>query len=158
MFIKPSRKIHRVFIRPSLFYNYPHHDNIENTRSLWHLSRDFSDIGYHFFIRKDGTLEYGRDIKKTPAAQKGHNLYTLAICSAWFKRREFYTGTVLIHAKLAGQIDHNYENVSFAPAHCESPKSLVLFLIIKKVLDLDRFGSLNKNDISLTPLINTKPE
>mgnify|MGYP002266959341 CR=1 FL=1 len=28
----------------------------------------------------------------------------------------------------------------------------------RKILDLDRYGSLNKNEISLTPLVSTKPD
>lgn len=27
----------------------------------WHLKRGWSDVGYHYYIRKDGTLELGRD-------------------------------------------------------------------------------------------------
>jgi len=27
----------------------------------WHLTRGWSDVGYHYYIRKDGTLELGRD-------------------------------------------------------------------------------------------------
>jgi N-acetylmuramoyl-L-alanine amidase len=87
MFTKPSRKIHRVFIHCSAS-DHPHHDNIDTIRS-WHVARHFSDVGYHFFIQKDGTLEYGRNIEKTPAAQKGHNLYTLSICIHGLKEENF---------------------------------------------------------------------
>jgi hypothetical protein len=77
MFTKPSRKIHRVFLHCSAS-DYAHHDNVA-TMTKWHLARGFKEVGYHFFIQKDGTLEYGRDVEKTPAAQKRHNLNTLAI-------------------------------------------------------------------------------
>ena len=87
MFTKPSRKIHRVFIHCSAS-DHPHHDNIDTIRS-WHVARHFSDVGYHFFIQKYGTLEYGRNIEKTPAAQKGHNLYTLSICIHGLKEENF---------------------------------------------------------------------
>ena len=72
MFTKPSRKVHRVFIHCSAS-DHTHHDNIDTMKS-WHLARGFSDVGYHFFIQKDGTLEYGRDIEKTPAKEIAVNL------------------------------------------------------------------------------------
>ena len=60
----------------------------------WHLDRKWSDVGYHYFIRKSGKLEVGRDIEKTPAAQGGNNTGTIAIClhgldKANFKKAQF---------------------------------------------------------------------
>lgn len=48
---------------------------------LWH-TRDngWSDIGYHFVIRRDGTLEPGRDVSKVGAHAKGHNSHSIGIC------------------------------------------------------------------------------
>ena len=155
MFSKPSRKVHRVFIHCSAS-DYAHHDNIDTMKS-WHLARGFSDVGYHFFIQKDGTLEYGRDIEKTPAAQKGHNLYTLAICMHGLKEENFTQKQFDTLNKLAIQIDHNYENVSFH-GHCEVSKKACPVFNYRKVLDLGRYGSLNKNEISLTPLVSTKAD
>lgn len=119
------------------------------------MGRGFSDIGYHFFIQKDGTLEYGRDIEKTPAAQKGHNLYTLAICMHGLKEENFTQAQFDTLHTLAYQIDQNYENISFH-GHCEVSKKACPVFKYKKVLDLDRFGSLNKNKITLTLLVSTK--
>jgi len=155
MFQKPSRKIHRVFIHCSAS-DHPHHDNIETIKS-WHLNRGFTDVGYHFFIQKDGTLEYGRDIEKTPAAQKGHNLYTLAICMHGLKEENFTQAQFDTLKKLAVQIDHNYENISFH-GHCEISKKACPVFNYRKVLDLSRYGSLNKNEITLTPLASTKAD
>lgn len=45
----------------------------------WHLNRGFSDIGYHYVIRKDGTLEYGRSIMFEGAHVRGHNDYTIGV-------------------------------------------------------------------------------
>jgi len=123
----------------------------------WHLARGFSDVGYHFFIQKDGTLEYGRDLEKTPAAQKGHNLYTLAICLHGLKEENFTQAQFNTLNQLAIQIEHNYENISFH-GHCEVSKKACPVFNYRKVLDLDRYGSLNKNEISLTPLVSTKAD
>lgn len=46
----------------------------------WHLARGWSDIGYHYLIRLDGTIERGRPIKKIGAHCKGQNKYSVGIC------------------------------------------------------------------------------
>lgn len=51
----------------------------------WHTSPDkeggpFSDIGYHFVIRRDGTIEKGRSIETIGAHAKGHNRHSIGIC------------------------------------------------------------------------------
>ena len=48
----------------------------------WHLDRGWSDVGYTYFVDRDGTVTDGRPIEKTPAAQKGHNTGSVAI-SLW---------------------------------------------------------------------------
>ncbi len=46
----------------------------------WHLDRGFSDIGYHFVIRRNGVLERGRPLKKPGAHVKGYNRRSIGIC------------------------------------------------------------------------------
>lgn len=46
-----------------------------------HLSRGFSDIGYHFIIFPDGTRKVGRPIYKMGAHCRGHNKNSIGI--AW---------------------------------------------------------------------------
>lgn len=46
----------------------------------WHLERGWSDIGYHFVIRRDGTVEAGRSIDKMGAHAKGHNRNSIGTC------------------------------------------------------------------------------
>lgn len=45
----------------------------------WHKERGFDEIGYNFVIKRDGTVEIGRDIKKVPAHCKGQNLNSIGI-------------------------------------------------------------------------------
>ena len=45
----------------------------------WHIQRGWSDVGYTYFVDRDGTVTEGRPIEKTPAAQKGHNTGSVAI-------------------------------------------------------------------------------
>ena len=46
----------------------------------WHTEeRGWSDIGYHFMILLDGTVEEGRPIERTGAHTKGHNWDSIGI-------------------------------------------------------------------------------
>lgn len=46
----------------------------------WHLRRGFSDIGYHFVIRRDGTVEPGRAVDQVGAHCKNHNALSIGVC------------------------------------------------------------------------------
>lgn len=46
----------------------------------WHLGRGWSDIGYHFVIRIDGTIERGRHLHLQGAHTKGHNHDSIGVC------------------------------------------------------------------------------
>lgn len=46
----------------------------------WHLKNGWSDIGYHFVIRRNGLLEIGRSIESIGAHVKGYNTTSVGIC------------------------------------------------------------------------------
>jgi N-acetyl-anhydromuramyl-L-alanine amidase AmpD len=46
----------------------------------WHLKRGFKDIGYHFVIRRDGTVERGRPEDEVGAHVEGMNGISVGIC------------------------------------------------------------------------------
>lgn len=46
----------------------------------WHKARGWSGIGYHFVIKLDGTIEYGRMVDKSGAHCKGHNSFSIGVC------------------------------------------------------------------------------
>ena len=48
----------------------------------WHMAKGWSDIGYHRVIRRDGTVENGRDINLVGAHVQGHNSRSIGICLA----------------------------------------------------------------------------
>lgn len=52
------------------------------TIRTWHTSppRNWSDIGYHYVVRLDGTIESGRPITKPGAHVRGHNKDSIGIC------------------------------------------------------------------------------
>jgi len=56
------------------------HDDIRVIRD-WHVNeRGWSDVGYHYFIRKDGTIQKGRSWDTVGAHCKGHNRRSLGVC------------------------------------------------------------------------------
>lgn len=50
------------------------------TIHAWHLGRGFSGIGYHFLVRKNGTIERGRAENLVGAHVAGHNSDSIGIC------------------------------------------------------------------------------
>ncbi|MGE1061547.1 N-acetylmuramoyl-L-alanine amidase [Megasphaera paucivorans] len=48
----------------------------------WHLANGWAGIGYHFVIRKDGTIERGRPMGAIGAHCYGYNQTSVGICSA----------------------------------------------------------------------------
>lgn len=52
----------------------------------WHLDRGWSDIGYHYVIRRNGKVEKGRDVNTPGAHVKGHNKNSLGV--VWVGREQ----------------------------------------------------------------------
>ena len=46
----------------------------------WHLNNGWAGIGYHFFVRKDGSIYRGRPIDTVGAHTYGENSETIGIC------------------------------------------------------------------------------
>ena len=73
-------KIHTIVIHYSATYPDAHVDRAIVDR--WHRERGFREIGYHWFIRRDGALEEGRPEGTLGAHVRGHNSGTIGICWA----------------------------------------------------------------------------
>ena len=72
------RKINKIIIHCSAT---PEGRNIDAaTIDVWHKERGWSGIGYHYVIKLNGSIEYGRDINKTGAHVKNHNKGSIGIC------------------------------------------------------------------------------
>lgn len=46
----------------------------------WHKERGFLDVGYHFIIRRNGTIEDGRDVNQVGAHTVGQNETSVGVC------------------------------------------------------------------------------
>lgn len=48
----------------------------------WHKANGWIGIGYHYFIKLDGTLEFGRPEDIKGAHAKGNNAHSIGVCYA----------------------------------------------------------------------------
>ena len=71
------RYISRIIIH--MAYTPPQMDIGVAVIREWHISRGFRDVGYHFVIRRDGSVEKGRDINDVGAHTLGHNNDSIGI-------------------------------------------------------------------------------
>lgn len=46
----------------------------------WHLARDWDDIGYHYVIYRDGSVNAGRPVEKIGAHCYGENTGSIGVC------------------------------------------------------------------------------
>ena len=140
MFTKPDRLVDRVFLHCSAS-DRPEHDNVATMRE-WHLARGWSDVGYHFFIRKDGTVEDGRPVGLTPAAQGGNNTGTIAICLHGLAEENFTADQYRSVIDLCSEISTAYGNMVTFHGHCEVSAKTCPVFPYKAVLGLDDHGEM----------------
>ena len=72
------RKINQIIIHCSAS-SFDKHDDISVIRE-WHLQRGWIDVGYHYFIKGNGTTQIGRPIKMVGAHCRGYNQNSVGIC------------------------------------------------------------------------------
>ena len=77
----------------------PKHDTINVIRQ-WHKLLGWDDVGYHFFIRKSGEIQKGRQLYFEGAHCLGENHDSVGICLSGrkeFKEKQFKSCALLIH-------------------------------------------------------------
>ena len=58
----------------------PHQTSSAAQIDAWHRARGWTMIGYHYVIRRDGTVERGRPEGMVGAHTQGQNNYSIGIC------------------------------------------------------------------------------
>lgn len=139
-FTKPARPVSRVFIHCSASDN-PDHDSVA-VMDAWHKQNGWSGCGYHFFIRKNGTLEPGRSLDKVPAAQEDHNIGTIAICLHGVSIDKFTAAQLSTLQALCADIDHAYQGGVTFHGHREVARKDCPVFDYKAVLQLSGTGRL----------------
>lgn len=136
---KPKRTVFCVFLHCSASDN-PAHDTAE-TIDRWHKERGWAGIGYHFFIRKDGTIQAGRDLEKVPAAQKGRNTGSIAICVHGLNKGMFTADQRASVKALCITLNKIYGNSLTFHGHCEvEPNKSCPVFDYRDWLGLDKSG------------------
>ena len=46
----------------------------------WHRANGWKAIGYHYVVRRDGTVETGRRLEEVGAHCQGHNTHSIGVC------------------------------------------------------------------------------
>jgi N-acetylmuramoyl-L-alanine amidase len=160
MFKKPKRKVDKVFIHCTA---YAHQDLVgqklvEAVRD-WHIKRNFRDIGYHYLIDCEGKLLKGRNLEHIPAAQRGHNSRSIAICldglyDFQFNERQFFTLLNWVE-----DVSKEYDYAITFHGHCEVSSKLCPVFDYKHILELNNEGqrlddyidmSIGKNTLFIT--------
>lgn len=72
------RKINKIIVHCSA--TRPSQDIGAAEIDSWHRKEGYDRIGYHYVIRRDGTLEEGRNVEKAGAHAYGHNAHSIGIC------------------------------------------------------------------------------
>jgi len=72
------RKINKIILHCTATPEGRQHDVADIRR--WHLKRGFNDIGYHYLIHIDGTIEEGRPLNKQGAHCSGENKGSIGLC------------------------------------------------------------------------------
>ena len=73
---QPIESVHTIV----LHHSASRRDVLASTIRQWHLEKGWSDIGYHMVVEGDATLVRGRPLDRVPAAQRGKNTGTWAVC------------------------------------------------------------------------------
>ena len=137
--LKPNRWVKKVFIHCSA----ARRANIDAEEiDLWHKQRGWSGIGYHYFIKTDGTLELGRNIERVPAAQRYHNRGSIAICLNGLKLEDFTVAQKATLKEFCKNMNKLYNGKLTFHGHCEVANKACPVIHYKKLLNLDSKGRL----------------
>lgn len=136
MFKKPDRLVTKVFLHHSATDN-PEHDTINFIRDVHVKQNGWKDVGYHYFIDKNGVTFFGRPLEQIPAAQRGFNTGSIAICLSG--RREFTQEQRDALVRLCTKINKEYNRITFH-GHKEVAATLCPAYPYKDWLHLDESG------------------
>ena len=93
-----------------------------------------------FEIYMNGDLLEGRSLENNPAAQRGHNSRSIALCLDGLHFKQFNKKQFNTLRKLANQIDEVYDNKITYHGHCEVSRKECPVFDYPAVLGLDRWG------------------
>lgn len=126
------RKIDTIVIHCSASDHHSH-DDVSVMRK-WHLDKGWSDVGYHYFIKKDGTLQAGRDERKPGAHAKGFNATSIGICLHGLEEKNFTEDQFKTCAALINVLVDKYDIKTIIPHNfVNKHKSCPVFNVPKEI-------------------------
>ena len=96
--------------------------SVSDIRAM-HKKRGFSDIGYHYVIHIDGTIDVGRDVDLSGAHCKNHNSHSVGVCYIGG-----YEATVNTKGQIITKLDKNGNPIS-KDTRTEAQKAALLSLL-----------------------------
>lgn len=136
---KPIRDVSKVFIHCSASDRHEH-DDISVIRD-WHVGgHGWSDVGYHYFITKDGSIQSGRPLERVPAAQRGYNTGSIAICLHGLKENKFTEEQFKSLISLCERIALAHRCGVTFHGHCEVANKTCPVFDYREILNLDEQG------------------
>ena len=126
----------------------PGHDDIAIIKK-WHIERGFKDVGYHYFIRKNGEIQIGRHIDFIGAHTMGFNMESIGICLSGnkeFTEEQFKSAARLIDnlyailpnlKKKYGVLPHRFFNTNKT---CPNYELKEIFKYMTADLNIDKNG------------------
>jgi|TARA_B110000908_G_C9953601_1_gene313634 N-acetylmuramoyl-L-alanine amidase len=92
--MKSKRKVNKIILHCTA--TPEGRDISAATIKKWHTDKGWSDIGYHYVVKLDGTVEEGRPVKRQGAHVRGHNKNSIGIsyvggCDASMKPKDTRT-------------------------------------------------------------------
>lgn len=139
-FWKPQRRVSKVFIHCSAS-PYKKHATPQVIHQ-WHKERGWAEIGYHIFVDFEGKAFYGRSLEKIPAAQRGNNTGSIAICFAGLNPGDFTTAQFNFLRSFSLEVDRAYGGEVTFHGHCEVANKSCPVFDYKRELNLDQKGYL----------------
>jgi hypothetical protein len=141
LFHAPRRIVRRIFLHCSASETHISGRDLVNVIDGWHRSRGFAEIGYHFVVDKEGIVLPARSLEKTPAAQKGNNTATIAICVHGLEFRDTWPHSAQASAviNLCGQINSAYRGIIAFWGHNEVSAKACPVFDYRTLLSLDRW-------------------
>ena len=127
------RKINQIIVHCS--DTFPEMDVGREEIRKWHVEeRGWEDIGYHFIIRRNGTMEAGRPIEEIGAHVRGENADSIGICMVGGK-----------------------PFTNFSLKQYQALKDLVQFLLVAHKLTLDKvYGHYEYDDSKSCPTFDVR--
>lgn len=87
----------------------PEFDCVSRIREMHIKERGFEDIGYHYFIKKNGGLQEGRPIQFQGAHCSGNNFNSIGICLSGLKLEKFQTAQFITLGRLLYELQKRYK-------------------------------------------------